>query len=224
VWCFALCFALWAICARAEKPPTSCPTFASVLEKADRIAEHEDVLALTKACEGLLVVFSYCPPDATGISAAVGKALKPVLPQLAQFSLVYGRQGMPKGPWADHWKMVRGNVQRVLEGKPPGLPPRYAQLEMPAEVRAAIANVDAAVARSDLKAARTGIDEARAGVSRWIAAIPVIDLLRRWPSTDAELATLVKDASASPEVVKQRWGLAIAGMGFRSMIGADAGR
>ncbi len=103
----------------------------------------------------------------------------------------------------EHWKELRGQIDRVLRGERPlpGRPDR-----MPEEVRNAFGRVDAAFERGDAEAARRAMELARFTTTRWAGSIPGAEGVQRAFRIQEEFDRLTSGLIRAPvDELRRAW-------------------
>src|SRR4051812_27364179 len=162
------------------------PQLLAIIKEADRLAAEGDEHKLARGLDGLVWSLSQYADKEPASKAEVLKVTR----QLAQFAVAYAPAQKPHPEWREQWRVLRLNLDKLLAGVPIGEAITPKQLEMPGEVRDAIAAVDAAFARKDLTGAKAGVERARAAIGRWVQESPAIERGGRWRMADAELAKI----------------------------------
>ena len=139
--------------------------------------------------------------DKAGVLSAKGLDLNEMANEVRFLSAVKDlpNQHLP----VEHWKELRGQIDRVLRGERPlpGTPDR-----MPDEVRHAFERVDAAFEQGDAQAARRAMELARFTTTRWAGASPGARGLQRVLRIQEEFERLLSGLIKAPiDELRQAW-------------------
>lgn len=152
---------------KRESMPKPPPSLVTSVENVERAMERDSAGEVGVACEELArELFDFKnSPGMPALSAAD-------LHRLGMEIAALGAQHEPGRPvQTSAWRDARARLDRVLGGKSPEEGPRY-QIDMPAEVEAAIAAVDAALRAGDVDASLRAMDAARGPLLQWAAKLP----------------------------------------------------
>ncbi len=200
LWAAAL--ALVSGCQRLSKtPPAAPPTPPSLLlslEEVDRVmSENGEPGAPCDKLSAEMLQFR----KTVGAVSVMGLDLNELAIEVLFLSTV---KDLPNRPLpVEHWKELRGQIDRVLRGERPL--PRTSD-RMPEEVRHAFDRVDAAIKRGDAEAARRAMELARFTTSRWAGSIPGAEGVQRAFRIQEEFDRLTSGLIRAPiDELRRAW-------------------